>query len=329
MLPPAPEGFRPGPRHVALVGPTASGKSGLALEVARRHTDVEIVTVDSMQVYRGMDVGTAKPTPAEQAEVPHHLIDLVEPDEDYTVSRYKADALAVLADLESRGRRGLLVGGTGLYLQAVVDDLQIPGRYPEVRAELEAEPDTEVLFARLVEADPEAAGRMEPSNRRRVVRALEVTLGAGRPFSSFGPGIAAYPPTPFPVVGLRLPRPLLDARIERRYAEQVADGFVAEVGALAARPDGLSRTARQALGYAELLDHVEHGTPLDRALTTAVTRTRRFARRQQRWFGRDPRIRWIDLAPAGEGDEPAAEAWAVHAGDLENAVVVLDRLLGD
>jgi len=286
---------RPSDRHLAVVGPTASGKSALAFELARRRGDCEIVTVDSMQVYRGMDIGTATPTPAEQADVPHHLLDIVDPDDDYTVSRFQSDCLAVLADIEARGKRALLVGGTGLYLQAVVDDLEIPGQFPEVRAELDAEPDTSALFARLEGLDPTAAARMEPSNRRRVVRALEVTLGSGRPFSSYGPGLDTYPPSPFPIMGLEIERPLLDQRIEARYAEQIATGFVAEVEALLARPAGLSRTARQALGYAELLDHLEHGTPLDEAVDHAVRRTRRFARRQQRWFSRDPRITWLPV----------------------------------
>lgn len=286
---------RPSDRHLAVVGPTASGKSALAFELARRRGDCEIVTVDSMQVYRGMDIGTATPTPAEQADVPHHLLDIVDPDDDYTVSRFQSDCLAVLADIEARGKRALLVGGTGLYLQAVVDDLEIPGQFPEVRAELDAEPDTSALFARLEGLDPTAAARMEPSNRRRVVRALEVTLGSGRPFSSYGPGLDTYPPSPFPIMGLEIERPLLDQRIEARYAEQIAAGFVAEVEALLARPAGLSRTARQALGYAELLDHLEHGTPLDEAVDHAVRRTRRFARRQQRWFSRDPRITWLPV----------------------------------
>ena len=286
---------RPSDRHLAVVGPTASGKSALAFELARRRGDCEIVTVDSMQVYRGMDIGTATPTPTEQADVPHHLLDIVDPDDDYTVSRFQSDCLAVLADIEARGKRALLVGGTGLYLQAVVDDLEIPGQFPEVRAELDAEPDTSALFARLEGLDPTAAARMEPSNRRRVVRALEVTLGSGRPFSSYGPGLDTYPPSPFPIMGLEIERPLLDQRIEARYAEQIAAGFVAEVEALLARPAGLSRTARQALGYAEVLDHLEHGTPLDEAVDHAVRRTRRFARRQQRWFSRDPRITWLPV----------------------------------
>lgn len=286
--------FRPSGRHLALVGPTASGKSSLAMALARSRSDIELVTVDSMQVYRGMNIGTAKPSAAEQSEIVHHLLDLCDPDDDYTVARFQRDCFAVLADIEERGKRAVLVGGTGLYLQAITDDLEIPARFPEVRAELELEPDTAVLFARLEGQDPLAASRMEPTNRRRVVRALEVTVGSGRPFSSFGPGLEEYPPAPFPVVGLAMERVVLDQRIAQRYEQQMADGFLAEVQTLVDRPAGLGRTARQALGYAELLDHIENGTPLDDALEMAVTRTRRFARRQQRWFGRDPRINWIE-----------------------------------
>ena len=286
--------FRPSGRHLALVGPTASGKSSLALALARSRSDIELVTVDSMQVYRGMNIGTAKPSVAEQSEIVHHLLDVCDPDDDYTVARFQRDCFAVLADIEERGKRAVLVGGTGLYLQAITDDLEIPARFPEVRAELELEPDTAVLFARLEGLDPLAASRMEPTNRRRVVRALEVTVGSGRPFSSFGPGLEEYPPAPFPVLGLAMERVVLDQRIAQRYEQQMADGFLAEVQTLVDLPAGLGRTARQALGYAELLDHIENGTPLDDALVTAVTRTRRFARRQQRWFGRDPRINWIE-----------------------------------
>jgi tRNA dimethylallyltransferase len=263
------------------------------MALARSSSDIELVTVDSMQVYRGMDIGTAKPSVAEQSEIAHHLLDVCDPDDDYTVARFQRDCLTVLADIEERGKRAVLVGGTGLYLQAITDDLEIPARFPDVRIELEAEPDTAVLFARLEGLDPRAASRMEPTNRRRVVRALEVTLGSGRPFSSFGPGLEEYPSAPFPVMGLAMEREVLDQRIAQRYEQQMADGFLVEVQTLVDRPAGLGRTARQALGYAELLDHIENGTPLGDALETAVTRTRRFARRQQRWFGRDPRIQWI------------------------------------
>lgn len=268
----------------------------MALAIARERRDVELVSIDSMQVYRGMDIGTAKPTPAERAEVPHHLIDLVDPWEEFTVAEFQRAFRAVLAAIEDRGHRALLVGGTGLYLRAVIDGLEIPGRFPAVRADLEAEPDTSLLHRRLAELDPVAAGRMQPSNRRRVLRALEVTLGSGRPFSSYGPGLDRYPPSSFLLIGLRMPREELDVRIADRYRRQLELGFVDEVRALAADPRGLSRTARQALGYKELLEHLEGRCSLEEALQAAIARTRRFARRQERWFRRDPRIVWIDAS---------------------------------
>ncbi|MFP5320557.1 MAG: tRNA (adenosine(37)-N6)-dimethylallyltransferase MiaA [Acidimicrobiia bacterium] len=288
----------PGP-HAALVGATATGKSAIALELARRYPSWELVTVDSMQVYRGMDVGTAKPSPAERAEVPHHLLDVAEPWEDYDVARYQADARAAIADIEARGRRALLVGGTALYLRAVVDDLTLPGQYPDVRAELDADPDTEGLHARLAEVDPAAAARMEPTNRRRVVRALEVALGSGRPFSSFGPGLDQHPPTPFALVAVRRDHADLDRRIHDRYDAQLAAGFLDEVRSLTTAERPLSRTAAQALGYKELAAHLAGEVTLDEALELARTRTRRFARRQEKWFRRDPRIAWVDVDGGG------------------------------
>ena len=292
--PPRPPLTAPPPRHVALVGTTASGKSALALAAARREPDVEIVSVDSMQVYRGMDIGTAKPTAAERAEVPHHLVDVAYPWEDFTLARFARAAREAVASIEARGHRALLVGGTGLYLRAVIDDLDVPGRYPEAREALEGDADTIGLHRRLTDLDPVAADRMEPTNRRRVVRALEVTLGSGRPFSSFGPGLGVYPASRFHLVGVGLPHDVVAARIEARYHRQMADGFLDEVRRLLADERGLSRTARQALGYRELIAHLDGGTTLDEALELAIRRTRRFARRQRSWFGRDPRIRWLE-----------------------------------
>jgi tRNA dimethylallyltransferase len=278
------------------VGATASGKSAIALEVARRRPGVELVSMDSMALYRGMDIGTAAPTAAERAEVPHHLLDLVDPTEDFTVSDFQAAARQALAGMEDHGARAVLVGGTGLHVRAVVDDLEIPGRYDEVRAELDADADTHGLYARLADLDPVAAGRMEPTNRRRVVRALEVTLGSGRPFSSFGPGLEAYPVTPFTQVGLRVDRDVLDRRIAERYQRQLDDGFLDEVRRLSELDGGLSRSATQALGYQELLAHLRGDCTLEDAVADAVVATRRFARRQERWFRRDPRIEWFDVA---------------------------------
>jgi tRNA dimethylallyltransferase len=292
---------------VALVGVTASGKSAAAREVATRRGDVEIVSVDSMCVYRGMDLGTAKPTRAEQAQVPHHLLDLVDPDREFTLSEFQVAARAALADIEARGRHALLVGGTGLYLRAVVDDLRIPGRYPEVAASLEAELDggglgVAELHSRLATVDPVAAERMEPTNRRRIVRALEVTIGSGRPFSTFGPGFRAYPPAAIPMIGITVAPEVVDRRIAERFAGWMDAGLLCEVRALAARSGGISRTARQALGYRELLAHVEHGLPLQACVEDAVRRTRTLARRQAGWFRRDPRIVWAE-----PGDDVVAQ----------------------
>ncbi len=285
----------------ALVGVTASGKSEIALELARRRGDCEIVSVDSMCVYRGMDIGTSKPDPEARAAVPYHLLDVVDPDEDFTVTRFQQAARAALAGIEGRGHHALLVGGTGLYLRCVVDDFTIPGRYPEVAAALEAELDEGratvlELHARLAGLDPVGARRMEPTNRRRVVRALEVTLGSGRPFSEFGPGLEAYPATGTAQVGIALPPDEVDRRIAARFDAMVRAGLVHEVRALAARPAGISRTARQALGYREVLAHVEQGVPLEECLEEAVRRSRQFARRQAAWFRRDPRIVWTGSA---------------------------------
>ena len=297
------EGSLRAERPLVVVGPTASGKSEIAMGLARLIGGAEIVTLDSMQVYRGMDIGTATPTAAEQAEVPHHLIDLVEVSEEFAVAEVQTRARTAIDGIRGRGGVPVLVGGTGLYVRAVIDGLKIPGRYPEVRASLETEPDTESLHRRLTDLDPVAAGRIEPSNRRRVVRALEVTLGSGQPFSSHGPGLGHYPPTPFVQVGLSWPRTSLDGRIAARYRQQMADGFLDEVRSLAEGP--VSRTASHALGYRELLAHLRGEMTLDEALEVAVVRTRRFARRQERWFRRDPRIRWLD-APAAPAEVMAA-----------------------
>ena len=295
---------------VAVIGPTASGKSLVALAAAQEVRGTELVSIDAMQVYRGMDIGTAKPSLAEQALVPHHLIDLVEPSEDYTVARFQDDYRAARAAIVARGGAALLVGGTGLYLTAAIDDLDVPGQYPEVRLALDALPTAE-LHRRLAEADPLAATRMEATNRRRVLRALEVTVGSGRPFSSYGPGVSAFPPSPVVQIGLRWSRDALTARIDRRVRAMLAAGWLEEVRALTAGPNPMSRTAGQALGYRELIDHLAGRSTLDEAADLIVLHTRQFAVRQERWFRRDPRIRWHDI-DADEREAIPAVVAALH-----------------
>jgi tRNA dimethylallyltransferase len=279
--------------HLAIVGPTASGKSALALEVACAFDDVELVSVDSMQVYRGLDIGTAKPTPAERDRVPHHLIDVAEPTEEWSVARFQQEARAAVADIEARGKRALLVGGTGLYVQAVIDPLTFPPEDRAVREQILAR--TDDLYAELQRRDPDAAAAIEPGNTRRIARALEVIEITGRPFSSFGAGLQTYGETVFPVriAGVWLPRDVLNARIAARVTAMRDAGLVDEVRALRDR-GALSRTAAQAIGYREVLDHLDGAEPsLDAALEATVVRTRQFARRQRMWFRRDPRIGWF------------------------------------
>lgn len=286
-------------RPLALVGPTATGKSRLAHTLAATLSGTEIISVDSMCVYRHMDIATAKPTLLERSEVNYHMIDLVEPHEEYTVSRFQAEALNVLASIESRGNRAILVGGTGLYLRALTDGLSIPPRWPSVAKnlteELDREGGLESLYKQLAELDPVAASRITPQNSRRIIRALEVTIGSGRPFSSFGPGLESYPPTTrFVFAGIPLNYETYARDIAVRFHEWMEKGLLDEARSLLELPKGLSRTARQALGYKELFLHLEDGLELDDAVERAIARTRIFARRQWRWFRRDPRIHWLD-----------------------------------
>lgn len=311
-----------GPRTIVIVGPTASGKTALALELATLLGDAEIVSVDSMQVYRRMDIGTGKATRAERALVPHHLLDVVEPSDDFSVAWFQREATTVLDDLAARGKRAILVGGTGLYHRAVVDRLEIPGEYPELRAELERDAATgdpadaaRALHRRLAGLDPAAAERCEPTNARRIVRALEVTLGSGRPFSSYGPGLESYPATEHLLVGLRVDRDAIGPVVGRRIGQMMDDGFLDEVRTLAGEPAGLSRTARQALGYRELLAHLDGHSSEAEAVEETVVRTRQFAVRQDRWFRRDPRIEWHP-APVGAVTETRSLALGI-AGSVD------------
>jgi len=282
---------------VALVGTTASGKSALAHQLGLEHRDVSILCVDAMTVYRGMDIGTAKPTPAQRRDVRYELLDLVEPSEEFTLFEFQRAARASAEDVWNLGGAVLYVGGTGLYGRAVLDNFEIPRQYPEVRASLEARTgDVAALYEELRALDPVAAARMEPTNERRILRALEVTLGSGRPFSSYGPGLRTYGPVRVIQVGLRADFAELDERVEKRFREWMDQGLLDEVRTLATNPRGLSRTARQAVGYRELLSHVEDGVDLEQCVRDAITQTKRLARRQRSWFSRDPRIEWFDDA---------------------------------
>ena len=276
------------------------------MAAARSGGPAEIVAVDAMQVYRGMDIGTAKPSRDDRAEVPHHGIDLVDPDHESGLVEYLPVAALAIEAIAARGARPILVAGTGLYLRGLTDPMEIPGSWPEVRRGLEARAALEpagALHRELALVDPTAAARIEPANLRRIVRALEVCLGSGRPFSSFGPGLNRFEPVPFVQIGLRWTRPALAVRIERRVHQMMVDGLLDEVRTLLCRSPPMSRTARQALGYRELIAHLEGTVSLDEAVAEIVLRTRQYAVRQERWFRRDPRIQWVDIHI-----DPVAEA---------------------
>lgn len=288
---------------VALVGATATGKSALAHEIALERGDIEILTVDAMTVYRGMDLATAKPTTQERAEVEYHLLDLVEASEEFSLAQFQSHARDAAEAVWMLGGSVLYVGGTGLYGRAVLDNLEIPGQFPDVRVELEQMAETNLadLYAELERLDPLSASRMEPTNARRIVRALEVTRGAGRPFSSFGAGLRTYPAVRVVQVGLRADFEQLDRRIEQRFLQWLEMGLVEEVSRLSCAPGGLSRTARQAVGYREILRHLEDGAALEDCVRDAITASKRLARRQRSWFERDPRIEWFDEPEGARG----------------------------
>jgi tRNA dimethylallyltransferase len=288
---------------LALVGPTASGKTEAALGVAAA-LGAEIVSVDSMLVYRGMDVGTAKPSAEQRARVPHHLIDVAEPSEPFSVARFQELARDAVAGIRARGNAVLLAGGSGLYFRAVVDDLELPGTDPATRAALEAEAarvGAATLYARLAALDPAAAERIEPENVRRTIRALEVHRVTGRPFSSFATAWDRFDPSRVRVAGIRMDRAALAERIERRVASMVEGGLLDEVRELVARGLGGWLTSSRAIGYAEFARHLAGDATLDEAVAGTVKRTKELARRQMAWFRRDPRIRWFEAGPDGAG----------------------------
>jgi len=284
------------PPVVAVVGPTATGKTALAVELAHR-LGGEVVNADSMQLYRGMDIGTAKPDAAERGGVPHHLLDLWHVREPASVAEYRQRARAEIDRLRAAGTVPMLVGGSGLYVRAVLDELDFPGTDAAVRARLEAELDelgAAALHARLATVDPAAAAAVLPGNGRRIVRALEVVEITGRPFQATMP--EPVPHYPAVVVGLDRDPAELDGRIALRVDRMWDRGLVAEVETLAA--DGLREgpTASRALGYAQVLAQLDGTLTPDEARERTVVTTRRFVRRQRSWFRRDAATSWLDAA---------------------------------
>ena len=297
----------PQPPVLAVVGATAVGKSDLAVALAQR-LGGEIVNADSMQLYRGMDVGTAKLSEDEQGGVVHHVLDVWDVRVEANVAGYQRMARAAFAAARGRGARPVLVGGSGLYVRAALDRLVFPGTDPVVRARLEAELATEgpgALHRRLAEVDPEAAAHILASNGRRLVRALEVIELTGQPFTAALPE-PAYE-VPAVQVGLTLPRPVLDERIAARVDRMWERGLVEEVRGLVAAGLREGRTASQALGYAQVLRHLDGEWSQEQARDETVRATRRFARRQESWFRRDPRVVWLDAADAGLVDRALGE----------------------
>lgn len=289
---------------LVIVGPTASGKTSVGIEVALRLSG-EIISADSMQVYRGMDIGTGKATAAERARVPHHLLDIVEPDHPFTVAEFQARADLAIREIAARGRLPLLVGGTGLYVRAVVDGLDFAPRPSDLRLRRELERRAAAvgpvaLHAELAQLDPETARRVHPHDVRRVVRALEVYRLTGRPISAQGRRPPRYDALIF---GLHVARAELYRRIERRVDEMLAAGWVDEVRRLIAAGFGRWVTSAQALGYRELAAYLRGEVGYAAARAHIVAATRRFAKRQLTWFRADPRIRWLN---ATDRDERAA-----------------------
>ena len=285
----------------ALVGPTASGKTeaGIALATA---LGADVVSVDSMLVYRGMDVGTAKPSGEARARVPHHLIDVVEPSEPFSVARFQEAAREAVGRIAGRGHEALLVGGSGLYFRALVDELEFPGTDAATRSELERQAEAlgpERLYERLAASDPVAAARIDPGNVRRTVRALEVPAITGRPFSTFARAWQRYDPSAVRVAGLRMPRAALIARVGVRVRSMLDSGWLDEVRVLVDRGLGGWLTSTQAIGYAELARHLRGDITLEAAVESTVKRTGNLARRQMSWFRRDPRVRWFDVDERG------------------------------
>lgn len=284
-------------RLVAIMGPTATGKSSLAMRLAG-DLGGEIINADALQVYRGFDIGTAKPTVAERARIPHHLIDILEPDEQYSAGEFVRRARRAIEEIRERGALPLVVGGSGLYIRSLLEGISpLPPSDPAIRAELVerlAAEGLDELRRRLAELDPTTERRLAPGDTQRVMRALEVVLSTGRPLSSW---IAARPlgenPLPATRIGLTLPRPILYDRIEQRVARMVNDGWVAEVDSLLRLGLETSVPAFTAIGYRQIARHLHGEWNLDEAVQKTVGATRRFAKRQATWFRREPDVHWF------------------------------------
>ncbi|MDQ0679248.1 tRNA dimethylallyltransferase [Arthrobacter pascens] len=280
------------PPVIAVVGPTGSGKSDLAVSLALE-LDGEVINADAMQFYRGMDIGTAKITMAERRGVPHHLLDTLDVTQEASVSDFQQQARAIIADIHARGRRAILAGGSGLYVRAALDVLEFPGTDPQIRKQLETELDesgVEALLVRLRSVDPVSAGRV--SDARRIIRALEVHQLTGRPFSSFMPQREYFQPAV--QIGLAVDREVLRERLARRVHAMVDSGLLDEVRRLDEAGLRRGKTAPHALGYAQFLKVLDGEARVDVAAEETIVATRQFARRQLTWFRADPRISWLD-----------------------------------
>lgn len=285
------------PEVIFIVGPTASGKTEYSLKLAKK-LNGEIISADSMQAYKGMDIGTSKPSLKERRAVPHHLIDILKPNEEYNAALFKERAERIIEDIIKRKRMPIVVGGSGLYVKALVDGIfEGPSADWKLRKRLEKEAEAkgnEFLYKRLKQLDPKAASKIEPQNLRRIIRALEVIEKMKKPFSQLklkAKGIASK--YKIRMIGLTMPREKLYRRIDERAECMFEDGLVKEVKAILKKYPRLSRTASQALGYKEVIGCLNGSYSLDEAIRLTQRNTRRFAKRQLTWFRRDPRVKWI------------------------------------
>ncbi|WP_236685722.1 tRNA (adenosine(37)-N6)-dimethylallyltransferase MiaA [Demequina oxidasica] len=308
------------PEVIAVVGATATGKSAISIGIAEhliaRGTPAEIINGDAMQFYRGMDIGSAKLPIADRRGIVHHLLDTLDVSQDATVAQFQDQARAAIDGIHARGGRAIVVGGSGLYLRALLDKFEFPPTDPEVRAKFETRAAVEgpgVLYRELLAVDPEAASKIQPQNAKRIARALEVIEITGEKFSSSLP-VKEYA-IPAVQVGLRVPYDVLDERIDARVDQMWADGLVDEVRRLEEQGIRGAITARRAVGYAETLSHLEGELTERQAIDLIAQHTRRLARKQHRWFGPDDRVNWVD-GPVDPDDVPRAVGDAIRAAGL-------------